>query len=187
MSMNVSIFSYRLKTRLPLLVLAAAKVQLFFKPASFFKKNFFLFFHSPKSLSSLSIPSFSFRLGRAKITSFPFSIQAFFKLFFQGLFQFSSCRPYKRLYPYSCLKPLNLSKNVAVVAGAKVVTFSLLPNSLPTFFKFIFLKLKPVFTGFQSVSASPERRSQCGCKSSTLFRFSKLLNNLFLLFFNLSP
>jgi len=60
---RVILFLPAQQTPLPLLVLAAAKVQLFFKPASFFKKNFFLFFSSPKSLSSLSIPKFPFGLG----------------------------------------------------------------------------------------------------------------------------
>jgi len=47
---RVILFRFACQTPLPLLVLAAAKVQLFFKPASFFKKKFLSFFPAYQSL-----------------------------------------------------------------------------------------------------------------------------------------
>jgi len=55
---RVILFLFAYQTPLPLLVLAAAKVQLFFKPASFFKKNFFLFFQLTKVSLQLFNPQF---------------------------------------------------------------------------------------------------------------------------------
>jgi hypothetical protein len=139
------------------------KYNFFFNSQAFSKKNFFLFPKPTNPKSQASSYFHSFRFGWAKILSFPFIKQAFLKLFFQ-LFLFLIIRTEMRFM---------LSKCVAVVAGAKVEKFLLLPNLFSSFFYFPFKGI-PLFIRVKTFQSVSELLRYCECKSSTFFRSRKL-------------